>query len=512
MPKADDTSESKNKRETKMKTIYAAIFCGIGLLSPATFAQQAPSLAVAGVQATPLLLKKYPPQAAAAAAAMPEENTRAGTIAGTWTGPHRQTSIPLNFTRADSRADPSDLPGDWEGTLVSGRVKQRLILHLARLANGNLSATLDNLDQDRPAQAPALRKGRSGLRAKVVGYQAPLLRLDWPGDGFYTGNFSPGKSSGPSLARGFSLEEVLHALDVQLADRFGAMHMFTVLEESDLRQSITVPGGQSNQVCNVKNPTIAEQYRSAGIDYLLATTVEDFEDQTLDLMQGRVDVARVDIKGSRESKEKAEGTGGSTTTRTQNKGQSVTHQEGGSSGSRQSSSSVGVSGQATAAQLDPSVQKAQSVRLEVRFKLYLAASGTVLDSATYTFQTNRTYVAVAGGSASKAASDFYQHAARNCAAWAANRITDVVFPIKVLEKSDGVITINRGEGSAVQVGQVFRIFSVGKELRDPGTGEVLGHDETTVGKVTISELHPKFSKARVLEDTGIAPGAILRRL
>jgi hypothetical protein len=32
-----------------------------------------------------------------------------------------------------------------------------------------------------------------------------------------------------------------------------------------------------------------------------------------------------------------------------------------------------------------------------------------------------------------------------------------------------------------------------------------------VGKVAISELHSKFSTAKILDDTGIAVGAILRR-
>ena len=498
-----------------MRTIFVATVCLAGLSSLGAFAQQTPSLAITGVQATPVLIKKYPPQAAQSAAAMPQEgaDTGTGAITGTWTGPHGGKGA-LDFTPSGLQAgagiynNPSDLRGDWKGTMmwsVKGRKMRRLmVLHLARSANGALSATLDDF-------VTSGKSERLGLLAPVVEYQTPRLRIKWPGEGSYEGVFMPGKTHGPSFAQGSPLEEVLHAIDVQLADRLVAMHKFTVLEEGDLKQAVKVPGGQSNQICNLKNPTIAEQYRNAGIDYLLVTTLEDFEDETLDLMQGKVQRATVDLKGSSDSKAQSEWTASRTEDRSKTRGGSSTRSEANSSGSRQGSSSFAVSGQATAAQLDSSAQKAQTVRLVVRIQFYRAASGTLLKSVNYPFHTNRTYVAVAGGSNSKATSDFYQDAAQNCAWWAASQITDVVFPIQVLDKNEGVITIDRGEGSGVKVGQVFRIYSVGKELRDPGTGKVLGHDETIVGKVAISELHSKFSTAKILDDTGIAVGAILRR-
>ena len=46
---------------------------------------------------------------------------------------------------------------------------------------------------------------------------------------------------------------------------------------------------------------------------------------------------------------------------------------------------------------------------------------------------------------------------------------------------------------------------------DPDTKESLGRQEAKVGQVKITEVDPKFSKATILQDTGIDMGAILRK-
>ena len=76
---------------------------------------------------------------------------------------------------------------------------------------------------------------------------------------------------------------------------------------------------------------------------------------------------------------------------------------------------------------------------------------------------------------------------------------------------DKTVTVNRGEGSGVVADQVLRVFAVGKELIDPDTQEVLGKEEVEIGKVRITDVLPKFSKASILEDRGIAEGALLRK-
>jgi curli biogenesis system outer membrane secretion channel CsgG len=94
----------------------------------------------------------------------------------------------------------------------------------------------------------------------------------------------------------------------------------------------------------------------------------------------------------------------------------------------------------------------------------------------------------------------------------ANRVADVVFPIKVIDKTDKQLTINRGEGTGLAVGDLFNVFAVGKELKDPDTGEVLGRQEVKMGKARVTQVNPKTSLAELTEDLGVTDGAVLRRV
>jgi len=102
------------------------------------------------------------------------------------------------------------------------------------------------------------------------------------------------------------------------------------------------------------------------------------------------------------------------------------------------------------------------------------------------------------------------NAVEETAAKVATRVADVVFPVRVLIKRDKQITINRGEGAGVEVGQVWNVFALGEELIDPDTKESLGREEALVGKARIVSVTPKTSTAEILEDTGVDKGAILR--
>jgi hypothetical protein len=94
----------------------------------------------------------------------------------------------------------------------------------------------------------------------------------------------------------------------------------------------------------------------------------------------------------------------------------------------------------------------------------------------------------------------------------AQRITDTIFPAKVLVVRDRVVTLNRGEGTDIAVGEVWEAFAQGEALIDPDTGENLGSEEVAVGFVRVISVAPKFSRAEVCGiDRGIAKGCILRK-
>jgi hypothetical protein len=95
----------------------------------------------------------------------------------------------------------------------------------------------------------------------------------------------------------------------------------------------------------------------------------------------------------------------------------------------------------------------------------------------------------------------------------AQRVADVAFPAKILAKTGKIVTINRGDGTGIAVGQLWEVFALGEELKDPDTGASLGREEVSVGKVRIQRVTPRTAQAEIAgEDLGIDRGAVVRRV
>lgn len=78
------------------------------------------------------------------------------------------------------------------------------------------------------------------------------------------------------------------------------------------------------------------------------------------------------------------------------------------------------------------------------------------------------------------------------------KITNIIFPIPVLDYANGLLTIGRG-GSGIRKGEEYTLVRYGKLLQDPYTGESGARDEIPVGRVKITDVAPKISHAKVLE-------------
>ena len=260
----------------------------------------------------------------------------------------------------------------------------------------------------------------------------------------------------PSLAEAtkpdkkVELNRIIESLDSQLLDRVNATRKFEVVGRSDLNNVLKEQElGASG---NVDAKTAAKAGKLAGAKYLLVATVDDFQDYV--------------------EKATFEGTG------------------------RQATKRV--------------------FRFSIIGKIYDATTGKLLESANFQtgndafkqIQQERNYSVKDG----ELSDEMMVAVSRSLAEKIANRVADVVFPAKVLVKRDTQVTINRGEGAGVAVGDVLNAFALGEEMIDPDTKESLGREEVKVGKVKITEVTPKFSKAEVLEDTGVVAGAVLRKV
>ncbi len=103
-------------------------------------------------------------------------------------------------------------------------------------------------------------------------------------------------------------------------------------------------------------------------------------------------------------------------------------------------------------------------------------------------------------------------AVRDAAQQIADRVVNVAFPAKVLAKTDKQITINRGDSTGVEIGQVWQVMSQGQTLTDPDTGEVLGREEAVVGRARVIAVQPKFCTAELLEGADqVTAGMVVRQ-
>ncbi len=80
----------------------------------------------------------------------------------------------------------------------------------------------------------------------------------------------------------------------------------------------------------------------------------------------------------------------------------------------------------------------------------------------------------------------------------------------VADTTGGSITINRGSNDGFTVGMRMTIERVGKEVKDPATGEVLRRITQPIGQIQITEVSPKFSVGRVVSGKNFMIGDIAK--
>ena len=101
------------------------------------------------------------------------------------------------------------------------------------------------------------------------------------------------------------------------------------------------------------------------------------------------------------------------------------------------------------------------------------------------------------------------HAAKNIV----DKAMANIYPIRVVKiQPNGEIILNQG-GVTVKNGEIFDVFSKGKKVIDPYTGESLGSSESWIASIKISRVIPKMSYAKVMkgEYALIQNGSICRR-
>lgn len=73
---------------------------------------------------------------------------------------------------------------------------------------------------------------------------------------------------------------------------------------------------------------------------------------------------------------------------------------------------------------------------------------------------------------------------------------------KIADVSGDVAYINAGRDMGLAAGDEFQVFSIGKEIKDPDIGNVIGHEEQNIGSVKIESVQDKVSKSKIMKGAG----------
>ncbi|MCW8931037.1 MAG: hypothetical protein OQL19_12460 [Gammaproteobacteria bacterium] len=92
------------------------------------------------------------------------------------------------------------------------------------------------------------------------------------------------------------------------------------------------------------------------------------------------------------------------------------------------------------------------------------------------------------------------------------KIVSRLYPIKVMGTSaDGIVYLNRGADSGLNIGEQFTVMRPGQALIDPDTGESFGHAESKVATIQVTEVEGARSRAKLLSGSDPVSGDILRK-
>jgi hypothetical protein len=151
----------------------------------------------------------------------------------------------------------------------------------------------------------------------------------------------------------------------------------------------------------------------------------------------------------------------------------------------------------------------RTVRFAAISSVYDVKTGTVMETAN--LSVNRTAPEEQRGQVTGDTRDaLLRELTQELAEKTARHVSDVVYPARIVAKTDKIVTINRGDGTGIAPGQLWEVFALGAEMKDPDTGASLGREELLVGKVRVTRVTAKTSQASVQEDLGIDRGALVR--
>lgn len=156
-----------------------------------------------------------------------------------------------------------------------------------------------------------------------------------------------------------------------------------------------------------------------------------------------------------------------------------------------------------------------TAKVELQLRFASGESGKILSSKTVVSTKSQARTATEGNRTTGNVTD---QAIRDAIADAAKQVTDALmelsFPAKILAVSRNSVSLNLTQ-EQVEEDDLYDVFAMGEELKDPDTGESLGPDEEHIGRLRITRPGPKTSRAEPvgkLDIEELEAGMLVRRV
>lgn len=246
-----------------------------------------------------------------------------------------------------------------------------------------------------------------------------------------------------------TLSRIVQATDGQLMDRLHNTRRFDLFARSELDRIEAEQERAERGTLDPNDPNTARSFSMAGVQYIVTTTIDDFQDHT--------ETATFEAIGR-------------TATR-------------------------------------------RVLRLSAVTRMYDSTTGRLLESANFQIsdrdvREEPAYQSISTGDLSD---EMIVLLSRKMSQKVADRVLDVLYPARVVGKTGQVITLNRGDGTDIETGEEWIIYALGEEMIDPDTGRSLGQEEIEIGKIRITQVLPQVSRGVAIEDFGIERNQIARR-
>jgi len=244
------------------------------------------------------------------------------------------------------------------------------------------------------------------------------------------------------------LDRIVQSTDSEMINSFQQTRRFDLFARSDLSAVMSEQDLAQSGNLDLNDPNTAEAFRLAGVQYLVVTSINDFQDYIEKATFGAI-------------------------------GKSVTK---------------------------------RIIRIGAIAKIYDTTTGKLLESTRVNtdmqdIQDDPDFESVKNSLLSES---LVSQISKKLADRVANRVVDVLYPAKIVGQTGKLVLFNRGDGFDIEKGDVWVVYAQGEEMVDPDTGESLGSVEAEVGKIRVVEVLPKVTRAEVIEDYGIEKLQVVR--